>query len=125
LVWAFYYYSIPEPHLSEHFWLVLVLHDLILIGVKIKMPILHIGKKVPKGWKEDGRASHLGKGIWVIPMKKEENKCDIIHKPSTHSTLLWEHFCKTHNCIFVTYKRDEIECNELRGKKCRKGGISK
>jgi len=30
------------------------------------MRVLHIGKKVPKGWKEIGASMHLGKGIWMF-----------------------------------------------------------
>ncbi len=36
--------------------------------------ILHIGKKVPKGFKELGGGIHLGRGLWVLPMEKVEVK---------------------------------------------------
>ena len=41
------------------------------------MTMLHIGKKVPKGFKELPGSIHLGKGIWVLrmePIKKEKKK---------------------------------------------------
>jgi hypothetical protein len=36
------------------------------------MVMIHIGRKVPKGFRELDGAIHLGKGIWVIPMEPEK-----------------------------------------------------
>ena len=30
--------------------------------------MIHIGKKVPKGFRELAGACHIGKGIWILPM---------------------------------------------------------
>ena len=35
------------------------------------MKMIHIGRKVPKGFKELAGAVHLGKGIWILPMEKD------------------------------------------------------
>ncbi len=32
--------------------------------------ILHIGRKAPKGYEEISGAVHIGKGIWILPVKK-------------------------------------------------------
>lgn len=33
--------------------------------------LLHIGKKVPKGWREvAGLSIHLGKGVWMFKCEK-------------------------------------------------------
>jgi hypothetical protein len=50
-------------------------------GVKIKMSkkktrkliILHVGKRIPKGFKELPGSVHLGKGIWLFKIEKEVN----------------------------------------------------
>lgn len=34
-------------------------------------PLIHIGRKAPKGYVELSGAMHLGKGIWVIPIAPE------------------------------------------------------
>ena len=40
------------------------------------MPIIHIGKKVPKGYREiPGLSIHLGKGLWMFRLEKVE-KCE-------------------------------------------------
>ncbi len=28
--------------------------------------IIHMGKKAPKGYREDGPSMHIGRGIWVM-----------------------------------------------------------
>jgi site-specific DNA-cytosine methylase len=33
--------------------------------------LVHIGRKVPKGFIELPGASHLGRGIWALPMAKQ------------------------------------------------------
>ncbi len=39
-------------------------------GKKGSIRILHIGKKVPKGYEELDGGVHIGKGIWILPMRK-------------------------------------------------------
>jgi hypothetical protein len=34
-------------------------------------PIFHVGRKVPKGWVELPGGIHLGRGIWMLPMRPE------------------------------------------------------
>lgn len=34
------------------------------------MTIIHIGKKVPKGWEEEAGSIHLGNGFWMFKIKK-------------------------------------------------------
>ena len=34
----------------------------------------HIGRKVPKGFKELPGGIHLGKGIWILKMEKDDAK---------------------------------------------------
>jgi len=49
------------------------------------MVIIHIGKKIPKGYKEIS-AIHLGKGIWMFsmePVKKENEVRKCIHEKSS------------------------------------------
>jgi len=36
------------------------------------MPMIHIGKKVPKGFIELPGSVHLGKGIWIFRMEPEK-----------------------------------------------------
>jgi hypothetical protein len=42
--------------------------------MKTKARMIHIGKKVPKGFEELPGGMHLGKGIWALPMKPKEKK---------------------------------------------------
>ena len=35
--------------------------------------MVHIGKKVPKGFKELPGGIHLGKGMWILPMEPMES----------------------------------------------------
>lgn len=37
------------------------------------MKLLHIGRKVPKGYEELPGGVHLGKGIWILPIRPKSN----------------------------------------------------
>ena len=40
-----------------------------MVGFHPKPDMFHIGRKAPKGYVESGPAIHLGKGIWLLPLK--------------------------------------------------------
>ena len=50
--------------------------------------MLHIGRKAPKGWREEPGAIHLGRGLWamwivrVYPVGAEGGRAGLVGAPS-------------------------------------------
>jgi len=40
-----------------------------MVGFHPKPDLFHIGRKAPKGYVESGPAIHLGRGIWLLPLR--------------------------------------------------------
>ena len=47
---------------------------------KDKVRELHIGRKAPKGYEELPGGIHLGKGIWLLPIRRKRVSKTNLHK---------------------------------------------
>jgi hypothetical protein len=41
----------------------------------VQVTMLHIGRKVPKGWVELPGSIHLGHGVWILRIRREDTPC--------------------------------------------------
>ena len=40
--------------------------------IKFPLRMIHVGRKAPKGFVELPGGIHLGKGVWMLPIQKED-----------------------------------------------------
>jgi len=40
-----------------------------MVGFHPKPDLFHIGRKAPAGYEETGPSIHLGRGIWILPLR--------------------------------------------------------
>ncbi|MCJ7816343.1 MAG: hypothetical protein MUP55_00665, partial [Candidatus Aenigmarchaeota archaeon] len=95
------YYELPKKDKLLH---------LIFVGEK-EIPFCTLRRHTPE--KEKYYKELIGHNFRVVIKEPEPiAECQIRTKPCPQSHLLWEHFCITHACLWVSYSGHPKTCCE-------------